>query len=282
MRTYNNTVYPTNVTAAIAMSSVEYDGQIFAIFDEACNHMSAKQLRQYFAFYLIANRPPLANQLWNKYEKHLCDDYRDMKEDDKVNEALLSINNILQPENSKCFDFGLPEPYVPTINTHKNNTLQINHLEIFNFLYLKLNDDQKYIFDTITTKPGLYFIDSPGGTGKTYLNVTLFHYYLSQCKNVLCVAWTGIAATLLPNGMTSHKLFKFPLDLNDANTSFVKSDCDKKRLRECDVLIWDAGGTIPNKALEIANNIFQESVKVLNLSLVNVLLLVVIFAKFYL
>ena len=59
----------------------------------------------------------------------------------------------------------------------------------------------------------MIFIDGSGGTGKTFLYKTLIHYYLGEGQKVVSITWTGIASILLPEGMTSHRTFKLPLDL---------------------------------------------------------------------
>ena len=54
-----------------------------------------------------------------------------------------------------------------------------------------------------------YFIDGPGGTGKTYLYQSLIASVQSQGKSIVIVASTGIEATLL-NGITTHKAIEIP------------------------------------------------------------------------
>jgi chromosomal replication initiation ATPase DnaA len=56
-----------------------------------------------------------------------------------------------------------------------------------------------------------FFLHGPGGTGKTFVYNTLCHYLRSECKIVLCVALSGIAAILLLGGRTAHSMFKIPL-----------------------------------------------------------------------
>ena len=46
------------------------------------------------------------------------------------------------------------------------------------------------------------------------------------------MAWTGIASILLPKGMTSHKTFNLPLDLNNTQNVFFKNEKDKIKLRQ--------------------------------------------------
>ena len=60
---------------------------------------------------------------------------------------------------------------------------------------------------------GFFFIDAPGGTGKTFLTKLILANVRSQGHTALAVASSGIAATLLPGGRTAHSTFKLPLDL---------------------------------------------------------------------
>ena len=79
-----------------------------------------------------------------------------------------------------------------------------------------------------------------GGTGKTFLYKTLYHYYRGQGKVVLCVASTGIAALLLPDGRTSHSQFRIPLELDESSVSTItKTSRLGALLRSTDLIIWD-------------------------------------------
>ncbi|GFS91849.1 ATP-dependent DNA helicase [Trichonephila clavipes] len=64
---------------------------------------------------------------------------------------------------------------------------------------------------------GLFFIDAPGGTGKT--NLRLLSLILatipSQNNIALTIASSGIAATLLDGGRTTHSALKLPLNLQN-------------------------------------------------------------------
>ncbi|KIH69501.1 hypothetical protein ANCDUO_00163 [Ancylostoma duodenale] len=62
-----------------------------------------------------------------------------------------------------------------------------------------------------------FFIDGPGGTGKTYLYSTTYDLAIGQRRQVLCVAPTAIAANLLPGGRTVNSAFK--LNMADGNRS---------------------------------------------------------------
>ena len=60
---------------------------------------------------------------------------------------------------------------------------------------------------------GIYFLDAPGGTGKTFLISLLLARIRSQNKVVLALASSGIAATLLEGGRTAHSALKLPLNM---------------------------------------------------------------------
>ena len=72
------------------------------------------------------------------------------------------------------------------------------------------------------------------------------------------MAWIGIAAILLLQGKTTHKTFRWPLNIYDLETSILNTESDKKKLREMDVIIWDEASMIPKKALEIVDKTLQD------------------------
>lgn len=96
-----------------------------------------------------------------------------------------------------------------------------NQKELQKFLYentQKLNENQKEIYTEIMqkldqNKAGIYFIDAPGGTGKTFLiNVILAEVRIKN-NIALAVASSGIASTLMDGGRTAHSMFKIPLNI---------------------------------------------------------------------
>jgi len=83
-----------------------------------------------------------------------------------------------------------------------------------------LNDDQRQLVcHAIHNNTGeIYFLDAPGGTGKTFLlNCLLAN--VRQRNNVgLAVASSLIAATLLKLGRTAHSRFKLPIPCDENST----------------------------------------------------------------
>ena len=70
---------------------------------------------------------------------------------------------------------------------------------------------------------GLFFVDGPGGTRKTYLYRALLATLRSQKKIAMATTTSGVAASIMPSGRTAHSSFKIPLTLDDgAFYSFTK------------------------------------------------------------
>ncbi|GKC73401.1 ATP-dependent DNA helicase PIF1-like protein, partial [Tanacetum coccineum] len=72
-------------------------------------------------------------------------------------------------------------------------------------------------FETIIEKAyssgsGAFFVDGPGGTGKTYLYRALLAEVRSKGHIALATTTSDIAASILPGGRTAHSRFKIPLD----------------------------------------------------------------------
>ncbi|PHH91537.1 hypothetical protein CDD83_83 [Cordyceps sp. RAO-2017] len=110
-----------------------------------------------------------------------------------------------------------------------------------------LNHGQQAVFDEIVnaveSRPddAHFFIQGPGGTGKTFLYRGLCAHYRSQGHIFLCVASSGIAALLLPGGRTAHSRFKIPLDslTGESICPISKASPEAELFRHTRLIIWD-------------------------------------------
>ncbi|UYV74337.1 hypothetical protein LAZ67_11003112 [Cordylochernes scorpioides] len=87
-----------------------------------------------------------------------------------------------------------------------------------------------------------FFLDAPGGTGKTFIINLLLAKLRLEGLVVCAAASSGIAATLLDGGRTAHSLFKLPLNLYDdelAVCNIAKQSATAEILQQCSLLIWD-------------------------------------------
>ncbi|KAL3104203.1 hypothetical protein niasHS_002230 [Heterodera schachtii] len=81
---------------------------------------------------------------------------------------------------------------------------------------INVDDDVEQVFDLaeeLDLGQRDYALIGPGGTGKTHVNKTIVHMLRGQKKKVCTMAFTGIAATLLPAGRTLHNRFGLTLDM---------------------------------------------------------------------
>ncbi|KAE9384222.1 hypothetical protein BT96DRAFT_1100530, partial [Gymnopus androsaceus JB14] len=110
----------------------------------------------------------------------------------------------------------------------------------------QLNQEQLSAYSTILHRVkdkeavgnNLFFLDGPGGTGKTFVYITLCHALRGEGSVVLCVASTGIAALILPGGRTAHSMLKIPIDgLNGSTCDVSKNSYRGELMRMAKLII---------------------------------------------
>ena len=112
-------------------------------------------------------------------------------------------------------------------------------------LYTSLNSEQRLAFDEIMThvlhqKSMVFFIDGPGGTGKTYLYKALLAKVRSMGRIAIATATSGIAASIMPGGRTAHSRFKIPINIqDDSMCNFSKQSVTAELLKRSAFIIWD-------------------------------------------
>jgi ATP-dependent DNA helicase PIF1 len=130
-------------------------------------------------------------------------------------------------------------------------------------LQSQLNTDQASCFNAITAaitddpQTAQFYLQGPGGTGKTFLYKALCHHYRGLGRKVLCVASTGIAALLLPNGRTAHSCFKIPIQIHESATCTISmSSSTASLLRAVDLIIWDEVPMQHRYCFEVVHRLF--------------------------
>jgi len=91
----------------------------------------------------------------------------------------------------------------------------------------KLNNDQRAAYDTVLAAVmrdagGVFFVNGPGGTGKTFLYNTLLLAVRANGSLALPVASSGIAALLMAGGRTAHSTFKIPVPITGEATCRIR------------------------------------------------------------
>lgn len=112
-------------------------------------------------------------------------------------------------------------------------------------LYKQLNPKKLKAYNVIidrifSKKPGAFFVDGPGGTGKTFLYRALLATIRSKGYITLITATSGIATSILPGGLTAHSRFKIPIDTDENFTCNINKQSSVACLvRDAKLIIWD-------------------------------------------
>lgn len=274
LKTVNNTEYGTFQLAAVALNLIESDEELRRTIAEASTYQMPKQLRQLFATCLVFNQPKNALIVWNEFRPCFLEDfvYNGHTENRSINMALKDISDYLFANNMTLEQFGLP-PYVPHIvenfdrNEVSENVLITN--EILERRISQLNNRQRAIFDEIMSsindngnnenRHKLFFVDAPGGTGKTFLLTTIIYAIVLAGKSYKAVAWTGIAASLLPKGTTVHSTFQLPIPLLPDSSSMMDPNSDRANdLKQISAIIWDECSMIEKIAFSIIDRLMKD------------------------
>uniref|UniRef100_A0A1I8BSW6 ATP-dependent DNA helicase n=1 Tax=Meloidogyne hapla TaxID=6305 RepID=A0A1I8BSW6_MELHA len=116
--------------------------------------------------------------------------------------------------------------------------------------YESMYDEQRLIVDEIMNRvnrppvlePAFYFLSGPGGTGER--------------KKVSTMAFTGMAATLMPAGRTMHNRFGLVLDMSNSNIGPRNRSWNE--LKETEVFICDEAPLINKRALRTLDEKLKE------------------------
>ena len=99
---------------------------------------------------------------------------------------------------------------------------------------------EKYVTEGKNYEGYCVMLDAPGGTGKTFLIETIASYCSLKKHLCLCSAFSGVAAQLLPNGVTIHRRFGMVPGMDPEQNCNISGESAKAAvLREAKVLILD-------------------------------------------
>ncbi|XP_022862674.1 ATP-dependent DNA helicase PIF4-like [Olea europaea var. sylvestris] len=141
-------------------------------------------------------------------------------------------------------------------------TMNFNIQRDFNCVE-KFNKEQRFAYDKVMEKvkndsSGTFFIDGPGGTGKTFLYKALLTAVRGQYFIALATASSGVAASLLPGGRTAHSKFKIPLEtIGEINCSVSKQSALGIMLKMSRLIIWDEAPMVNRCAIEAVDKCLE-------------------------
>ncbi|XP_074321416.1 uncharacterized protein LOC141657922 [Silene latifolia] len=239
--------------AALKHGLLEHDDAAELCLAEACQVQMPVALRRLFSTLLIFAQPRDPTLLWVKHYDELSEDYRHKypNEPQKVKQLTArSVEQYLESMGKSLKFFGLD--HLDTCNDDELrrtrdiiDALDTPIPDLMRACLPMLNVGQRAAFDTIMEhvqkgKPGAFFVDGPGGTGKTFLYNALYAELRLMGKIVLPTATSGIAASNIPSGRTTHSRFKIALD-SDASLAcdVPKQSSLATLIQATSLIIWD-------------------------------------------
>ncbi|GAA0161762.1 hypothetical protein LIER_39294 [Lithospermum erythrorhizon] len=261
--------------AAHMRGLLQDDSDIDKTMEEASTYRMSSELRRLFATLLHYCKPSDPPKLFKTYYEYMVEDFRktqcesNMSEEQIMHKVLQGVNDTLESLGKNVNEYNLVSfkyvtsdfkrftreiAYERSIPVPEEDLLGIN----------QLNSQQKTAFDTIfhhviLEKSGVYFVDGPGGTGKSFLYKVLIAHIRSRGYIALIVASSGIAASSFLGGRTAHSRFKIPIDGGPnvkCQMSFQRSEAEL--IKTSKIIIWAEAPMAEKSAIHALNHLLQE------------------------
>jgi hypothetical protein len=268
MRTVEGILKESYKDVCIQLGLLADDKEWIYLFEETTGMQHPTQLRSLFAIVLVHNEVQNPVRLFEQFQEYFAEDIKYLRGHQirdrnvafipsDISECLWKINDLIEEMTNyrkNLGNFGIPLPMIPRlqavpVNSDLNQELSYDseqQRQIFENNLLIMNEDQRQIFDQVLTAINgpttskLFFIDAPGGTGKTFTFNTILAAVRSSGKVAIAVASSAIAAQILVGGTTAHKRFSIPLQLTATSlcTLSANSLCGQTLL-QTSLIIWD-------------------------------------------
>ena len=251
IRTVGGHVCESFKDACARMNLLEDDAEWRECLLDAVQCRMPFQLRLLFISILLFCEPADPLSLFEQFAVDMAEDfaYGHKFENSNAhrNRLLLSIQKLLTVHDRSLSEFQLP---VPVDESSSSDGVGDDQRDADATSYLAaseplLTHDQRRIYRSIcdavdSSIGGVYFLDAPGGTGKTFVMNCLLAYVRQNNDIALAVASSGIAATLLKLGRTAHSLFKLPIPCDEASTcNITPRSATAELIRRTKLIVWD-------------------------------------------
>ncbi|UYV65861.1 hypothetical protein LAZ67_3005737 [Cordylochernes scorpioides] len=280
LKIVNGSQYETFRETCAALGLLENDNHWVVTMDEAVLCQAPTRVRQLFAILISTCTISNPQQLWITYRDEMASDilHRYQLLDSSIryndliyNETLCNIEDrVVSICGKKLQELGLGAPRRNVVtNSDILRELAYDTAELEDnvaSMLPKLLPEQIRVFDAVLAKiylsqPIIIFLDSPGGTGKTFILNLLLAMIRKEQNIAIAVASSGIAATLLAGGRTAHSVLKLPLTFAEGQTAVcnIRKNSDKASLlRSCKLLVWDECTMAHKIALEALDRTLQD------------------------
>ncbi|KAL3368397.1 hypothetical protein AABB24_009320 [Solanum stoloniferum] len=239
LRKIDGKYYDTFRESAEKRGLLHHNNNLVDCMTEAVCYQMPYSLRHLFATILVYCNPDNPKELWEQFEESMSEDFNKLPNMDpkKTRHSVLNhINDVLHTMGHDVNEYRLisenvvssrVESEAKDVNFERNIVVTKEDL----LLYKKLNTEQKIAYDTIlqrilTNESGAFFIDGPGGSGKTFLYRALLATVRSKGFIALATATSGVAASIFPGGRTAHSRFKIPINIDEQFSCNINNDDD--------------------------------------------------------
>ncbi|CAN1242019.1 ATP-dependent DNA helicase PIF1 [Linum perenne] len=275
LRTVNGHLYQTYQQACQALGLLSNDTEWNDVMMEVSHWGMPSFIRSTFVSLLMFCNVSSPQTLFEQWWPSMADDFKrrlqrltDNPVQDPLpanlrNEVLHSLQSLLQNYSSSLSHFNLPLPTcMPEADQQDDLVSQqlqydiAHEAESYTQTRASLNNCQATAHDAIlrslsSDSNNLFFLYGHGGTGKTYLYNCIISKIRSEHKIALVVASSGIAATLLPGGVTAHSRFKIPIEVDHASTCAIKKGTNLARLmQQATLIVWDEAPMVHRLSFE--------------------------------
>uniref|UniRef100_A0A452YN05 ATP-dependent DNA helicase n=1 Tax=Aegilops tauschii subsp. strangulata TaxID=200361 RepID=A0A452YN05_AEGTS len=271
LRTVDGVLCASFREAAERLGLIEADNTLDECLTESTQFAMPASLRRLFATILVFCEPGDVRGLWDRHLDAMSDGYHRTHACSKAVEqmVLLDIRGMLQSMGKDIALFPLPgidETYDTTGGEAREVTeesaikVDANDADLAS----SLNPEQRLAYDEILAAVdagdgGVFFVDGPGGTGKTFLYRSLLAKVQGEGKIALATATSGVAASIMPGGRTAHSRFKIPLNIEDRGScSFTKQSGTAKLLHMSSLILWDEATMTKRQAVEALDNSMRD------------------------
>ncbi|XP_074276220.1 uncharacterized protein LOC141599974 [Silene latifolia] len=256
LRWFDDTLHPTFRAACYARGLLGDDKEYIDAIEEASRWGSGSYLRNLFVTLLLSAAIAMPSKAWEKTWKHLSDDilYQQrnalqnqalrLTEDELKNYALLDIEACLQRNDSslrRFEDMPFPESSTP----HPVNTLVSDELS---YDRVSVGEEHVHLLSSMTNE-----------------QMVIYNEIMDAIRNNRGAS-SGIAATLLPGGITAHSRLSIPLNVVENSTcSRIKPGSDLAELLiRTKLIIWDEAPMTHRYAFEAVDRSLRDVMRFSN------------------
>nr|XP_009796511.1 PREDICTED: uncharacterized protein LOC104243081 isoform X1 [Nicotiana sylvestris]XP_009796512.1 PREDICTED: uncharacterized protein LOC104243081 isoform X1 [Nicotiana sylvestris]XP_009796513.1 PREDICTED: uncharacterized protein LOC104243081 isoform X1 [Nicotiana sylvestris]XP_009796514.1 PREDICTED: uncharacterized protein LOC104243081 isoform X1 [Nicotiana sylvestris]XP_009796515.1 PREDICTED: uncharacterized protein LOC104243081 isoform X1 [Nicotiana sylvestris]XP_009796516.1 PREDICTED: unch len=240
------------------------DNNLIDCMSEAVSYQMPYSLRRLFDTLLVYCNPANPRELWEKFEEPMSHDFKRIPNlgTKEIRHLVLNyINEVLHSMGHNIYEFKftseiivLPSPANEAKDVQFEKNIIVSEEDLL--IEKKLNSEQRRAYNIIldrvySDKPRAFFIDGPGGTGKTFLYRALLANIRSKGFIALATASSGVAASILPGGRTAHSRFKIPIDIDENFTCNIsKQTALATLIQDSKLIVWDEVSMAKGKMIE--------------------------------